>query len=488
MSPTTMTMSATMISPDRLQLAGRVGPAGAVGGEPPGPELQFRAAQAHPVAWLDPDRDGPLYPLSVEPGPVRAVVGQPGLVEIEVQPQLQVRPGDGGVVDQQPVPLVDAGALPADDQPVVDRRRPLLVAVRGDDEHGRNARWLRRTGRRARRRTPAVTGASAGPVSWKTKTCRPMRRLQPGGSGLGSVPIRVHSLGAGRADVGPVGRGGVTDQHGAVLDDDVRVHARDHVVRILQQDRRGGAALHRGVVVRVAAEDVGAVQEDDGPFSDLSTPSGVCAATVGRAGGRAPGPGPPSRVRRPGRARPPPGRAGWSRAGASACAPVCTSMVAACSRSRPWPLVAGPARAGRAAPRRLRLVRRCRARRCRARGAATGRGLGRDRSAGAAGAHWCAGCGRFRAGGARGTRRAPALDAAPGRRPAPVPDPGCSRAGSGRSPARAPRRPGGPTPDRAAPAGRRAADRQPLERAGHDLVDPGQGLFSGQLRGWSRPR
>jgi hypothetical protein len=65
------------------------------------------------------------------------VIGQPGLVGLEVQPQFQVRPGDGRVVDDQPVPVVDAGAFPADDEPVVDRRRPLLGAVRGDDEHGR---------------------------------------------------------------------------------------------------------------------------------------------------------------------------------------------------------------------------------------------------------------------------------------------------------------------------------------------------------------
>src|SRR5208282_3250972 len=39
--------------------------------------------------------------------------------------------------------------------------------------------------------------SSPGPVSWKVKTCRPMRRLQPGGSGTGSVPIRVHSSAPG---------------------------------------------------------------------------------------------------------------------------------------------------------------------------------------------------------------------------------------------------------------------------------------------------
>ena len=123
--------------PDGLQLRGRAGRAGArPGREPPGPELQFRAAQADPVTRLDPDRDGPLDPLPVEPGPVRAVVGQPGLVKLEVQPQLQVRPRDSRVVDQQPVPLVDADALPADHQPVVHGSRPLRGAVRREDDGG----------------------------------------------------------------------------------------------------------------------------------------------------------------------------------------------------------------------------------------------------------------------------------------------------------------------------------------------------------------
>ena len=54
----------------------------------------------------------------------------------EIQPQLQVRPGDLRVVDQQPVPLIDADAMAADDEPVVDRRRLLLGAVRRHDEHG----------------------------------------------------------------------------------------------------------------------------------------------------------------------------------------------------------------------------------------------------------------------------------------------------------------------------------------------------------------
>ena len=43
----------------------------------------------------------------------------------------------GRVIDQQPVLLVDTGTLPADDKPVVDRRRPLLGEVRRDDEHAR---------------------------------------------------------------------------------------------------------------------------------------------------------------------------------------------------------------------------------------------------------------------------------------------------------------------------------------------------------------
>src|SRR5215471_16630131 len=77
---------------------------------------------ANPVPGLDRGRHGPLYPLPVEPGPVRAAVGQPGLIAIVIQPQLQVRPGDHGVLDQQPVPLVDARAFAADDDPVVDRR------------------------------------------------------------------------------------------------------------------------------------------------------------------------------------------------------------------------------------------------------------------------------------------------------------------------------------------------------------------------------
>ena len=90
-------------------------------GEPSGPELQFRGAQANPVAGHDPDRYGSLDPLPVEPGAVGAEVGQPGLVQTEIQPQFQVHPGDGRLVDQQPVPLVDAETVPADEQPVVDR-------------------------------------------------------------------------------------------------------------------------------------------------------------------------------------------------------------------------------------------------------------------------------------------------------------------------------------------------------------------------------
>ena len=92
-----------------------------------------------------------------------------------------------------------------------------------------------------------------------------MRRLQPGSSGLGSVPIRVHSSRSGRTDVGPVQRASVNDQHGVVLHGDIGVHARDHVVRVLQRDRRGGAVRHRGVLVRLPAEDVAAVQDDDRP-------------------------------------------------------------------------------------------------------------------------------------------------------------------------------------------------------------------------------
>ncbi len=39
--------------------------------------------------------------------------------------------------------------------------------------------------------------SSTGSAGEKVKTCGPICKLQPGGSGLGSVPIRVHCSGPG---------------------------------------------------------------------------------------------------------------------------------------------------------------------------------------------------------------------------------------------------------------------------------------------------
>jgi hypothetical protein len=46
------------------------------------------------------------------------------------------------VLDKEPVLLLHAGAFPADDHPVVDRRRLLLGEIRRDDQQGRNASGL----------------------------------------------------------------------------------------------------------------------------------------------------------------------------------------------------------------------------------------------------------------------------------------------------------------------------------------------------------
>ena len=84
-------------------------------------------------------------------------------------------PGDGRVFDKQPVPLVDAAALPADHQPVIDGRRPLPGAVRREDEGGgygagagEAARWVVWQGHQDRAdRPPGLARRSGGNIQFR---------------------------------------------------------------------------------------------------------------------------------------------------------------------------------------------------------------------------------------------------------------------------------------------------------------------------------
>src|SRR5206468_834415 len=103
-----------------------------------GTELELCGPHLQAVSGKELDGHGARHADPVHTRAVGAGVDDERLVLLEVEADLEVMPGDGVVLQDQTVVLVDAGALAADEEAVGDGHDTFAAGARTEDHAGQH--------------------------------------------------------------------------------------------------------------------------------------------------------------------------------------------------------------------------------------------------------------------------------------------------------------------------------------------------------------